>query len=196
MNKIFCTSYITPETKQRYLDWFEYYQKMFPDCELIAYNDGKIIDVDFPYPVYEFDTHLGRISCGLFPGWKRSFMQGLKDGCNIHIESDLYIFKSAVDKCMEHFNSPGYYSGYCNKYFFMETGFQIINDDNIKQKVIDLLTEDIDDFWHVPEINLGNNAKPIYLLQGTRETDISSINLDNYDYLAQSSPEIIKNLEL
>jgi len=158
---------------------------MFPEAELSMYNDGPLLVEDFPFEVKTFDTHLGRPTQPWFPGWARSFLQGLRDGCNVHIESDLYILKP--EKIKPYFSRPGYYSGHDNKYGFMESALQIINSNHLKDILIKLIEDYLAGSETNPEPTIEHTLYPIFMMEGYRFEHSTETTFNRYDYLAQIS---------
>jgi hypothetical protein len=78
---LFCTSSIRPETLDRYVGWADYYTEKFANYEsIMMFNDGPV-DPSLMIQGVEIIPilpHLGRPSHHYFPGWVRSFVEGLK----------------------------------------------------------------------------------------------------------------------
>lgn len=147
---LFCTSYITPESQQRYQQWIDfYYQRMKDfgaDCLFIIDDAGSFVAFD-PRIKYtdeslkdfipgeinllSFFTHLGRHNIKDYPGWWRSFTFMIKIAQKygfeklIHIESDFYVLSDRMKRYINNLSS-GWIAFYSKHYNFPETGIQII----------------------------------------------------------------------
>lgn len=129
--------------------WFDYYRQYLSEYELISFHDGPIpenaIDRD-KYNIVELTPHLSGGEFAHIPGWYRSFKSGLlyaeEKGYELvsHIETDLYFKKNSISKLKEYLEKPGYYSGWCYHKFF-EEALQIINDAEIRKKLINFISD-------------------------------------------------------
>jgi hypothetical protein len=141
---VFCTSYLEGNP-QRYQDWINYYTKFFEGCgvDLMMINDGPVNqDIDRKdVELLCFDKRLGRETVWIFPGWKRSYFTAMKYASRYkrigHVESDCFITLSGRKEFLYHLDKDGFYTGFTKTYNFPETCLQVINDDGVRQYVID-----------------------------------------------------------
>ena len=191
---VFCTSYIQTNPR-RYQDWIDYYTEFFhnDDIDLLMFNDGP---ADYQLDLKKtrlvcWQPHLGRATVWVFPGWKRSFSQGLR-WCRdhnydriAHIESDCYIHPKAKEEFMTAYGKDGYYCGFCKAYNFPETALQILNSQPIinffldKYSCEDNLRENIDFEKSVLE-----GLRPIYILNGDRYEGVKDRFNNQYTFLS------------
>jgi hypothetical protein len=200
---IFCTSHID-SNPGRYQDWIDYYTDFFAaddGVNFLMINDGPYEHELTPRGVriMVFPEHLGRKSVWVFPGWKRSFRQGLIEGrkyeCVAHIESDCYIRKSAKSELMSIFANYGYHAGFTKSYNFPETALQVVNDPFVVNYFVDK---------YACEENLGENVdfeksvlqilNPKYILSGDRFEGFAERYKPEYQYMSGITLDGFKNL--
>ncbi len=173
---VFCTSLIDHD-KHRYQSWVDYYTEFFAGCgiDLWMINDGPTtLSIDLKgVELRTFEEKLGRETCWIFPGWKRSFYHALtwlvgKYKHIAHVESDCWITSKGRDTFLEYLRKDGYFTGYTPAYSFPEASLQIINSNSVRQYLMDKYScrenwyEDIDFEKDLERL------KPIYILDGDR----------------------------
>jgi hypothetical protein len=177
MNKVvFCTAYIASDP-QRYQNWIDYYTEFFAGCgiDLWMINDGPCNDhldlkgVNF----HAFDRKLGRDTCWIFPGWKRSFFYALKTLTPIysriaHVESDCWLTKKGRQEFLYYFEQDGYFTGFAKAYNFPEASLQIINDPIVRQYVIDKYSCEENWYENIDFEQDLARLKPVFILDGDR----------------------------
>jgi hypothetical protein len=109
--------------------------------------------------MFSFDSHLGRPSPELYPGWWRSFTHSLilaeKYHFNkiIHIESDFYILSDRLREYIGNIRT-GWVSLYSSAHNFPETAIQVICKDSFPslRSVLDLACQYQFDFTQEAEL--------------------------------------------
>jgi len=196
---IFCTSLIRKGTESRWKNWFEYYSELFPEFDLIAFNDGLIEGVFDPkWKVVQLAPHLGRESTWIFPGWKRSFAEALLYAIRagykriIHIESDLYIRVKSRDRYCLFFNRNGYYAGFSKKYCMLDSSLQVLNNPLIVVELINYFRKEEnqykDEFAEDPISRMTDPENFYFLgerLEGPEEEDLKILENKKMEYFAQ-----------
>lgn len=165
-------------------------------------NDGKLSKEDYAYfkkvikkqslHVLENHPFLGRKNCFNFPGWRRSFSNGLQycldNNYNkiVFIESDLHIKPSRIENFRKLFNKSGYYTGLCGAYYWPEPSIQCINSKKIAKQLIKLFNDTINSDEAVENQLKQFKTKALY--RGLRLEELQSISKEDYedsDYFAQ-----------
>lgn len=211
------TTLLIAKNNQRYINWLNYYGSQLPDYHLILVNDGATEEnraceadirgaIDLAQDKVTFiycNPKLGRYrQTFIFPGWRRSFREGLRYAANqkynviIHIETDLYIRAKFINKYKEIFEQPGYISAYCHIWDFIEPSLQVINDK-------DTLTNMISFFDNESALNakisaeqqIQDNFKPRIAFKGIRY-DQEIPDMEEWEYYAQADFDKFKEFIL
>jgi len=209
------TVFLKSKNFKRYINWINYYGFNFKDFDLFLANDGddaedrlavneilKSVDesirprVNFLF----FGPPLGRVSHCMFPGWRRSFKELLKEAGSkkydkvIFIETDLYIRKKYIKKYTDLFDEEIYCAGFSDQHNMMETSLQILNDNEIRNALISFFEtgkELMSNVCSEPQIQSAFNPI-INRTKGTRlEGGIS--NMHEWEFYAQCDYDTYKN---
>jgi hypothetical protein len=129
----------------------------------------------------------------LFPGWRKSFREGLKYARKnsydriVFIESDLYIRKKFINRFKELFDKDGYFAGYDRKYRMMETSLQILNNKNTVNTLIDLFESKDNLYTSTPtEYLMKRVAHPKFLKEKGIRVEGGVKKMSKWMYYAQS----------
>lgn len=141
-NRIFCFCTCAEKHQDVYLKrikhWYQMLKDFNEDIDFFVANDGKIEKekleflTDINITFFNLTPSLGRISCGNFPGYRRSFCQMMGEALNrgynyvIHVENDVQIIN--YDKIKPFLKEEGLYASFNYCYNFIESAFLIIND--------------------------------------------------------------------
>ena len=199
---VFCTSHID-NNPGRYQDWVDYYTDFFQDVDatLLMINDGPFkTEINLRgINVLTFPEHLGRKGVWIFPGWKRSFRQGLVESRKYHhlahIESDCYIRKSAKEDFLQALRSHGYHAGFAKAYNFPETALQVINDPFVVNFLVDKYA--CEDNWYENvdfEKTVLQSLNPKYILNGDRFEGFKERFRPEYTYMSGITLEGFRKL--
>lgn len=174
---IFCTSYIQGQP-DRYQNWIDYYVEYFKDhgIDLWMFNDGEACVHPLDLKGVElcgFVNRLGRESCWVFPGWKRSFhlaIQTLSTRYQYisHVESDCWLTDRAKQEFLYYLGQEGYFTGWCKSYGFPEGSIQIINLPWVRQYFLDKYGCRENWYENIDFEKDLERLKPIYILDGDR----------------------------
>jgi hypothetical protein len=143
---LFCTSYITEESFNRYYSWLDFYSdKFYGQVDYLIINDGPI-DLELKEKLYDlafkkniklyiksFNDKRGQNSHRHW-GWWRSFLTALDFGKNnyeqlIHIESDAVVLSERLKNYLLK-KEPGWFCLHTEIYGFKESAIQKI-DENV-----------------------------------------------------------------
>ena len=200
------TTLLIESNMRRYIDWINYYGEMFPEHDLILVNDGdsreeRLLSASIMNMVPELyaerivfifnKDRLGRKQNTIFPGWRRSFREGLRYATSTgydkiaFIETDLYIREKFIEKYAKVMFTDGYYSGYDKKCGFMEPSIQVLNNPELVDEIIKYYDDELalnSDVASELQLQRAFNPNPIFI--GER-LDIHSDNMDSYEYYGQ-----------
>lgn len=145
-NLLFCTSYITDLSLNRYISWLMYYSELYKaDVEYLIVNDGPLkieykkalqklaFDKNIILHLKDFELKRGQELYKHW-GWWRSFLFALELGKNnynhiIHIESDAIVVSERLKKYLIEKDS-GWLCLHTPTYGFKESAIQKINIDS------------------------------------------------------------------
>jgi hypothetical protein len=148
---IFCTGFADnlDSWESRYSRWINAVEQsrlevdtlLIPDDgspELPDWDGVEVIQGELPDEepesravIYKHETHLGRPSLYVFPGWHRSFMVAIKYAKKygyekvIHLEADAFLISKRVQSYVNNFED-GWEVFWCPKYQLPETSIQLI----------------------------------------------------------------------
>ena len=128
--------------------WHRQLESLFRDRDpdYFVFVDGEVSEKDLAgfggelsgIRFVNITPALGRASCAVFPGWKRSLSHALAVGRDYrhihHDENDVAILHAS--KIREYLDREGYYAGLCKTYGFMESALMILNDKRQNETLI------------------------------------------------------------
>ncbi len=174
--------------------WYEMV-KQFNNTDLYVIIDGSIIE---PLPVIANNLHyieikpaIGRKTCWIFPGWKRSFKKALEISLKYefvtHIESDITIIN--MNKFKEYIYQCGTFASFDDKYHFVEASCMILNDINSRQILLNKYSDEKNWYENIDfECWLSKIISFNFVFKSRRIENeiISKDKLQKYDLLAQT----------
>ncbi|MBR4316829.1 MAG: hypothetical protein IKP65_07715 [Alphaproteobacteria bacterium] len=198
-NRIFCFCTCAEKHHEIYLkrieNWYHMLKNFNEDIDFFVANDGKIsadelnnlnnVNITF----FNFTPILGRITCGNFPGYRRSFGQMMNEALNrgydyvIHIENDVQVIN--FDKIRPYLRKKGLYASFNQRYNFIESAFLILNDKNAIETLRDMLNDKTSLYSEVYfEHQLQKMLNFNYPFISYRKNEQNPI--DNADFICQS----------
>ena len=204
---IFCTAAPMDKYLERVSVWYDCLKQRIPDADFYCGVDGQI-NSSWKKPegitFVELTPPLGRCPVGEtvpkghrpkgFPGWRRSYGElldiAVRKGYSYitHIENDVTIRN--WDKVLKYIRKPGLYSSMCPNYNFVESAFQILNDNESVKKLRNKYTTDEGIQEHVVLEQYLKTYPFEYVFTSTRLHDRRSfIDPATVDIVAQSYPE-------
>lgn len=202
---IFCTAFLSDGSIRRYENWHAYYKELFPDADLYMFHDGPVRDKGLrsrSLPIVELTPHLGRKNIEIFPGWRRSFLEGLRFGITnsytsiVHLESDLFIKKKYRDMYLGFFRTEGHYVGFSRRYSLIEPAIQVFNDSTAIGKMIHFFEKKENIYSKIiAEWQIITITKPEIGFYGERveDMDIEKIDRPELEYFAQCDYDLHKD---